>query len=422
MKIVYFLATPQNFAGSQRATATLAANLPPDVEPCALFTGEGRAVDAFRDWGVPTHVLPAPRALGLYDKQILRKSRMEQALIFVRDVAPYTLALQRFLRRSRADVVHCESARGVLLIGLAARLCGIPVVWHLQGENILALHPHLNRVASLFTTRLVRCAAGVGASLAARLPGDVIPYGIDVRRRGPAAGVREQCDALLRERGMNPASCFRFITTASLVPFKGLQHLVDAVAALLREDPGLSGRLAWFILGDARTPATKKFRDFLAGRIQENGLERNVFWVGWQSDAMAWMDATDLVVVPTVLREPFQYPGEPAVELFCTEGLPLAILEAMHAGRPVVASRVAGVPEAVVEGHTGLLVPPGSADALRRALGEMVSSPARRAEMGRAARIGAQRFTAQRMATDFAGVYRRLVGRAPSPASAPALT
>lgn len=415
MKIVYFVATPQNFGGSQRSTAAVAANLPAGVEAVGLFTGEGRAVDAFREREIPVHIIPPPRALGLYEKKLLHTSRAGQAMVFARDLIPYTLALRRFLRRSGADLVHCETVRGVLLIGVAAKLARLPVVWHLQGENILELHPHLNRVAAMLTTRVVRCAQGVGASLPASLPGEFIRYGVDVTRRGPPDAVRARCDALLRERGMDPAS-FRLLTTASMVPYKGLQHLADGLGALLRERPELAGRLAWFILGDARTPQTARFRGYLEERIRENGLERNVFWMGWQDDPLAWMEATDLLAVPTVLREPFQYPGEPPIELFCTEGTPINIQEAMHVARPVVATRVAGVPEAVVDGETGLLVPPGSAAALKDAVAALVDDPARRTAMGEAGRVRATTlFTAERFVADFCDLYRRMLAPASRP-------
>lgn len=420
MKVVYFVATPQNFGGSQRAITTLAANLAPGIEAEGLFTGEGRAVDAFRARGIPVHVLPPPRALGLYEKQLLRKSRAGQALVFARDLLPYTLTLRRFLRRSGADLVHCETSRGVLLIGLAARLARIPVLWHLQGENILGLHPHLNRVAGWMSTRLVSCAEGVGTSLPPSVPAEFIRYGIEPGARGPSDEVRRLCDTMLRERGMEPEGCFRFITTASLVPFKGLQHLADGYGALLRERPELKDRTAWFILGDPRTPETREFRGWLAERIRANGVERNAFFVGWQDDPMAWMEATDLLLVPTVLREPFQYPGERPIELFCTEGMPIAILEAMHVGRPVIATRVAGVPEAVVDGRTGLLVAPGSAEELGRALAKLIDDPELRRGMGEAARARATLFTADRMAAEFCDLYRRILHSAPAPA-APAL-
>lgn len=283
MKVVYFIATPENFAGSQRVLASVAVNLPGQVEVCALFTGEGRAVDAFRERGIPVHVIPADGELASRDKKVLGLTRAAQARVFARRLVPYTWVLWRFLRRARADLVHCDTSRGVLLIGLAARLARRPVIWHLQGENILELHPHLNRVAAALASRVVRCVDGLRTPPG--LPAETIRNGCEGGSCGPSPRVRQRADELLRERGMNPGACFRMVTAATMVPFKGLHHLADAAGALLRERPGLRDRLVWYVLGDARTPDTRRYREFLESRIRENGLERNVFWVGWQQDA-----------------------------------------------------------------------------------------------------------------------------------------
>jgi glycosyltransferase involved in cell wall biosynthesis len=403
VRILYFVATPQNHAGSQRAIGVLAANALPGAECCVVCTAEGRAVDAYRARGVPVHVLPVPRALNLYNRALLRRGLVGQGLVFARDVIPYTLALLRLFRAWRPDVVHCDSARAVLLAGPAARLARCPVLWHLQGENVLAAHPHLNRAAAALATRLVRCADGIGKELTPRLRSRTIPYGIEPGT--PSAEVRARSGELLRERGIDAERCMRVLTTGSLVPFKGLHHLADALGGLIRERPEAAERVAWFLLGDARTPETVKYRKFLEDRIAENGLERNVVWTGWQENAFAWMDACDVMVIPTVLRESFAYPGEAPVEAACTEGLPLSLLEAMQAGRAVIASDVAGVGEALQDGRTGLLVRPGSADALRGALAALLDDPEGRREMGRAGRSCAPRFSATRMAAEFHEVY-----------------
>jgi glycosyltransferase involved in cell wall biosynthesis len=407
LRVMYVVATPQNHSGSQRAIGLLAEHAPPEVEPCVVCTGEGRAVDAYRAQGVPVHVMPVPRALKLYDRALLQRGRARQALVFARDVVPYSLALRRFIREWGADVVHCESARAVLLAGPAARLAGRPVLWHLQGENVLTAHSHLNRAASLLTTRVVRCAESIGKSLSPRLRPRTILYGVAQGTATP--GVRERCDAMLRERGLDPERCMRVLTTASLVPFKGLHHLADALGALLRDRPEGGEQVAWFLLGDARTQRTAKYRELLERRIEANGLAGNVFWAGWQDNAFGWMAASDVIVIPTVLRESFTYPGEPPIDVVCSEGLPLAMLEAMQAGRPVVATDVAGVGEALENGKTGLLVRPGSPDALRDALGQLLDHPERRREMGEAGRARSVRFTADRMAAEFHDLYREMV-------------
>jgi glycosyltransferase involved in cell wall biosynthesis len=93
-----------------------------------------------------------------------------------------------------------------------------------------------------------------------------------------------------------------------------------------------------------------------------------------------------------------------------SEGLPLAILEAMATGLPVVASAVGGVPELIVEGETGFLVPPGDAEALGTALRTLVADPELRLRMGRAARARAtEKFDLPEMRQAHLDLYERLL-------------
>ena len=94
-----------------------------------------------------------------------------------------------------------------------------------------------------------------------------------------------------------------------------------------------------------------------------------------------------------------------------SEGLPLAVLEAMGFGLPVVATRVGGVPEAVVDGDTGYLVPPGNPEALAAALARVIESADRGTSMGAAGRDRAvAKFSVERMADAYRQLFRELRG------------
>ncbi|HSL81291.1 MAG TPA: glycosyltransferase family 4 protein, partial [Thermoanaerobaculia bacterium] len=142
---------------------------------------------------------------------------------------------------------------------------------------------------------------------------------------------------------------------------KAVAVLLEAFARLLREHPGAALVLA----GDGEQ------RGALEARAERLGIAGAVRFAGVQPrDALpAWYAAADLFCLPSLY-----------------EGFPLAILEAMAAGLPVVATAVAGVPEAVVDGVTGRLVPPEDAAALARALAELAADPERARRMGDAGR------------------------------------
>lgn len=111
-------------------------------------------------------------------------------------------------------------------------------------------------------------------------------------------------------------------------------------------------------------------------------------------DIPALMNEGDLVVMPSRWREPFG----------------LVAVQAAHMGRPLVASRTGGIPEIVVEGETGLLVPVNDPESLAQAVRELLADPARARRMGAAARLHSHaRFTMHRCAADYAAIYQRVL-------------
>ena len=157
------------------------------------------------------------------------------------------------------------------------------------------------------------------------------------------------------------------VCVASLQPQKGQAVLIDA-ARLLR-DRGRQVRSVLVGEGDER-PA-------LEARIRENGLSDVVALVGSQprDRVAALVRSADVVVQPSVVLASGK-----------TEGIPVALMEAMAAERAVVASSLSGIPELVVDGETGVLVPPGDATALASAIESLLDDPERRRALGHAAR------------------------------------
>ena len=152
------------------------------------------------------------------------------------------------------------------------------------------------------------------------------------------------------------------VAIGRLVEQKGLPVLIDALALAAPEMPGL--RLT--LVGDG------PLRPALEQAIAAQGLATQVVLVGWQDEAQVrrHLGAAQALVLPSF-----------------AEGLPMVVMEAMAAGRPVIATAIAGVPELVVPGETGWLAPAGEPAALAAAIAALAGTPARQlAEMGRAAR------------------------------------
>ena len=172
---------------------------------------------------------------------------------------------------------------------------------------------------------------------------------------------------------------------AALVPHKGQRYLVDAAAVVVRAIPDAH----FLIFGEG------ELRQALTRQIKHLGLEHRVSLVGFRPDILALLKGLDVFVMSSI-----------------TEGLGTSILDAMAASKPVVATTAGGIPEAVADGVTGLLVPPHRADALADAMLRLLRDEALRRRMGEAglARVRAL-FSVDRMIDGTLAVYERVVGR-----------
>lgn len=172
---------------------------------------------------------------------------------------------------------------------------------------------------------------------------------------------------------------------AALVAHKGQKHLVEAAPAIVRARP--DAQILIFGEGDLR-PALQR-------QIKSLGLDHHVKLVGFRPDILSLLGGLDIFVMSSL-----------------TEGLGTSILDAMAASRPVVATTAGGIPETVVDGVTGLLVPPGHAAPLADAIITLLNDPPRRAAMGAAglARVR-EHFTVDRMVERTLAVYERVADR-----------
>lgn len=182
--------------------------------------------------------------------------------------------------------------------------------------------------------------------------------------------------------GLAP-DAFVVACVARLVSNKAVDVLIDAIARVA--DP--AGRITLVVAGDGplREALERQAADLLPGRV---------VFTGYLDDPGAVYAAADVCVVPSY-----------------NEAVPLVLHEAAHHGVPSVATDVGGVREAIRDGETGLVVPPGDRDALAGALATLLERPGVAARFGEAARERARReFTARSMAENYARSFRRQLG------------
>lgn len=289
-------------------------------------------------------------------------------------------SLARWIRRQGYDVVHTHTTRGGLLGRLAATLARAPAVIHTA---------HGFAVAESDGAAVQR-AYFAFERLAARWCHHVVAVSEHHRRWAATAGVRPRVDLRAISNGVPDASAIA--VAASAPSRRGSANIDEAEPAssdLGRPRPTVlhHGRIApgkgidrlLVAFHDVLDVATPPPRLQVAGdgpslasersHADELGLDDDVQWLGYRDDIATLLASADVVVLPSL-----------------REGLSLAVLETMAAGRPIVASALGGNIEALADGACGVLVPPGDTGALSEAILGLLAEPGRAAELGRTAR------------------------------------
>lgn len=405
IRVLFFVAEFFRLQGSQRSLLALLRELPAEgIEPIVVFPGEGRATEAYRRAGLNVSVLPAPEELNAKGKTLLRLPLMRAGSIFFRRVVGYNRELARLARELDVDAFHFNTPRSMLLGGLSALMMRKPRVLHVRGQlhvlgfvhrfasqmmasrMILVSETLKSHVFSMFRRRSRTIHTGLDAS--------DIPGGDDVESDSTA---RPPFDAFDVE-GRSVVCAF-----GAVCPFKGYHHFIEA-ARLVNERNGVRPPV-FIAVGDL---VDEPYHEYLRGLIERYGLD-NFHFVGWQERAIDFYRAADVVVLPSVEDERLKADGLD-IRIRGNEGLPRAVLEAMYMGKAVVATRVAGTAEEIVEGESGLLVNAGDAREMADAIHTLLRDEGLRAEMGRRAalRVRAE-FSKEKMRRATAQVFRELV-------------
>jgi len=288
--------------------------------------------------------------------------------------------LAGLMAREAYDIVHFHTARAHAMSAFLGRAGGVPRLVTRRMDYPLRGGWYARWLYNRAVDAVVAISEGVRAVLIAGGvdPGHIhlIPSGVDVERFAVADAVRAATRA---EHGV-AGDEFAIAVVAALETRKGHAVLLEAVRALS------DLRLRVLCAGTGSGAAA------LARRRDELGLGARVAFPGRVDDVPALLAAADAVVLPSL-----------------QEGLGVAALEAMAAGRPVIASRVGGLPEAVGEGEAGVLVPPGDPAALAAAIRLLATAPATARALGDAGRRRAtRRFAMRAMAGATATLYGRL--------------
>jgi glycosyltransferase involved in cell wall biosynthesis len=295
--------------------------------------------------------------------------------------------LVRHARRRRIRLVHGFLFQGNALASLVGRCARVPCITSVR--NMDTWKGPWHRRAGAWAHRGARVvvfnSSRVRDHTAGRegIPPEktvVIPNGVADPLESAVAAPASQAPP----RGTGPVA----VCVASLRAKKGHLDLLDAFVQVARE---VSGAALWLV-GEG------PLRAQLGREVSARGLDDAVRFLGYREDAIAVMRHADVFVLPSL-----------------EEGMPNALLEAMGARLPAVATDVGGTPEALADGETGFLVPPGRPADLAARLSALLVDRSLRERLGAAARARfEQRFTVQRMMADYHRLYAGMLAAGPA--------
>ena len=323
---------------------------------------------------------------------------------FLSEVLQLRRELLRVVNKYQIDVVQTHLLRSMDFLALSLRLnAGPRVYWTFHNSLFDLRKDHLNdhqwllkpkrmshhllyRLGSYWVNGLVAVSEDVKKSILETMNGipaekiSVILNCVDVSRYG------KSINRNILRLGLGFVETDHLMTlVATFKRQKGHRFLLEALSSLVPQFPNLHV----LFVGDG------ELRDDLQSLTQKLNLEKNVHFLGMRQDIPEILAISDSFVLPSLW-----------------EGLPMALIEAMASGLPVVATDVSGTRQVMVPGETGILVVPGDADELADAITQLLTNPARAHAMGTSARQRVENlFSAQKQAREYMSLFEQTQDR-----------
>ena len=303
--------------------------------------------------------------------------------------------IKKLIRDFKPHILHAHTATPDGYVGLLLRKkFGIPIVVNLHGSDI-NVYPHRDYLTFRLTGKVIAGANKIIAvskalkSAAERIARpqsgiEVVYTGCDLER----FSFNEDDRVTLREKLGIPSDSPVLIFVGHILKAKGIFELLEAFLIARQKH----GNLHLIVVGDGEDSFTLK------QKAEAAQLSKWIHFLGARShdEIPGWLSAADILVLPSWY-----------------EGLPNVVVEAMACKRPVIATRVGGIPEAVEDGKSGILIEKGDVEALANAISLLVSEPAKRVTMGLIGRrIVEQKFTWEKNAERTIAVYEEVLRNA----------
>jgi len=297
-----------------------------------------------------------------------------------------------FLKKNRIRILHTHLLRSDLYGGLAGKLAGLPIIlstkhnmnsYTAQGKLI---HSFLFRLSSYFPTHIIAVSEALKSYFISMI--HVKREKIFLIHNGiPIDKFSSEFNIHTADKLNSSNTSFKVGFLGRLVREKGLAYLLHAFHQLNAKD-----NLTLFIVGEG---PQKTFLQKLCRKLE---ITDNVQFLGYRTDIEHILSLLDLVVLPSI-----------------SEGLPMVLLEALSAAKPVIATRVGGIPEIIKHGKTGILIPPRDAAAISQAIMQIIQNPTLARTLARNGhRFVKNNFNQAKMIKQYNRIYSHCINHLPS--------
>jgi glycosyltransferase involved in cell wall biosynthesis len=362
------------------------------IKPVFLSFEEGPLVDQLRDT-VDVHVLALKDTVASASKESLGLASMLRVGEVIA-VAQHIWRVSQLIRSLDVDLIHTNSLKADIIGGIAGRLAGRPVIWHVR-----------DRIADDYLPRRV---VRIFRALSKIIPSFIIAvsqatlntlYAVDSKtslHRSRAAVVYDglsqaalSTGITYMETGQSIGKMRRIGLVGRICSWKGQHIFLQAAATVHKSFPDVR-----FDVIGAPLFGEEKYEEELRQLSSELSLDQVVTFSGFVIDVPRSVAELEIVVHASTIGEPFG----------------LVIIEAMAQGKPVVATRGGGVPEIVIDGETGLLVPMNDAQAMAEAIVSLLRDPPLAKQMGKRGRSRVETtFTIEQTADKIESIYHQLL-------------
>jgi len=379
---VVFLDHSAQLSGGELALVRLQQGLP-EIDSHVILAQDGLLLDKLLTNKLSAEVLPMSEGCRSLPRDRVRLSPsfiLEKGAALWGSVA-YVARLAIRLRSLKPDLIHTNSLKAAAYGGIAGKLAGVPVVWHIRDRISPDYLPSQG-------VRLVRF-------LARHLPSGIIANSSTTSRTlrivekegGPKIRVigdpADKAGPRSRDRDPKPLVV---ALLGRIAPWKGQDVFIKAFAG------AFSGGCEKGVLAGSAMFGEHGYERTIRGVASTLDQAGNLEFAGFVDDVPEFLANIDILVHASTIPEPF---GQ-------------VVVEGMAAGLPVVAANAGGPAEIIEHGKTGLLYPPGDVSALADAMKTLASDPALRSRLGEAARIKAKEFAPEIIAQKVMDFYREL--------------